>query len=123
MKFFTRREFSRLTLTAIAGASALPGSGIGAWAKLASNLKPNSKVRGVQLGLNVPYSFSEPSMRGEEVLKDCVQLGFSGVELRTQPVEVFLGGPKEIIFAKARSAAQTEELANWRRSVSVRKAR
>src|SRR6478735_8480479 len=110
MKFLTRREFSKLTLAAIAGASALPC--------IAKSPRPNSKIRGVQLGLNVPYSFSNASMSGEEVLENCVQLGFSGVELRTQPVETFLGGPKEIIFAKARTSAQTEQLANWRKSVS-----
>lgn len=116
MKSLTRREFSKLTLAAIAGTSALPYMGV------ARSTRPNSKVRGVQLGLNVPYSFNDMSMSGHEVLKNCVQLGFSGVELRTQPVETFLGGPKEIILARSRSSAQTEELANWRKSVSVRKA-
>ena len=114
MKSLTRREFSKLTLAAIAGISAVPC--------LAASPKPNSKVRGVQLGLNVPYSFNDGSMSGDDILKNCVQLGFSAVELRTQPVEVFLGGPKEIIHAKSRSSAQTEELANWRKSASVSKA-
>ncbi len=114
MKSLTRREFSKLTLAAIAGASAVPC--------IAAPPKPNSKVRGVQLGLNVPYSFNNPSMSGEDVLKNCVQLGFSGVELRTQPVEMFLGAPKEIIFAKARTSAQSEALANWRKSAPVSKA-
>ena len=53
--------------------------------------KPNSKVAGVQIGLNVPYSFGSPLMSGDEILKNCVELGLSGVELRTQPVEAFLG--------------------------------
>ncbi|MGZ4973870.1 MAG: sugar phosphate isomerase/epimerase family protein [Limisphaerales bacterium] len=115
MKSLTRREFSKLTLAAIAGASTLPC--------IAASSKPNSKVRGVQLGLNVPYSFNNPSMSGEEVLKNCVQLGFSGVELRTQPVEAFLGGPKPIINTKgARTASQTDELAKWRKSAPVSKA-
>lgn len=114
LKSLTRREFSKLTLAAIAGASALPC--------LAASPKPDSKVRGVQLGLNVPYSFADASMSGDDILKNCVQLGFSAVELRTQPVEVFLGAPKEIIYAKSRSSAQTEELVNWRTSTSVRKA-
>ena len=77
----------------------------------------------MQLGLNVPYSFSNPSMTGEEVLKNCVQLGFSGVELRTQPVETFLGAPKDIIFAKSRTSAQTQELANWRASAPISEAK
>lgn len=76
----------------------------------------------MQLGLNVPYSFNDMSMNGVEIRSNCVQLGFSAVELRTQPVEVFLGAPKEIIFTKARTSAQTEELASWRKSVHVNKA-
>src|SRR5947207_12583338 len=111
MKSLTRREFSKLTFATIAAAAALPC--------VAQPPKPNSKIRGVQLGLNVPYSFSNPSMTGEDVLKNCVQLGFSAVELRTQPVETFLGAPKEIIFAKTRTPAQTEELANWRKSLPI----
>src|SRR6185312_3055348 len=106
MKPFTRRQFSKLTLAALAGASAVPA--------FARSPKPNSKVRGVQLGINVPYSFSSPTMSGDDILKNCVQLGFSAVELRTQPVETFLGAPKEIVFAKTRTPAQMEELANWR---------
>lgn len=114
MKSLTRREFSKLTLAAIAGASAVPS--------IAASAKPNSKVRGVQLGINVPYSFSDSSMSGEDILKHCVQLGFSAVELRAQPVETFLGAPKAIVFAKTRTPAQTEQLADWRKSVSVNKA-
>jgi sugar phosphate isomerase/epimerase len=111
MKPLTRREFSKLTLATIAAASALPA--------IAAAPKPNSKIRGVQLGLNVPYSFANPSMSGEDILKNCVQLGFSAVELRTQPVEAYLGAPKEIIFAKTRTSTQTEELANWRKSLPI----
>lgn len=71
--------------------------------------KPNSKVAGVQIGINVPYSFANPRMSGDDILKHCVQLGLSAVELRTQPVEAFLGVP----------AANAEELAQWRKSVSM----
>ena len=53
--------------------------------------KPDSKVAGVQLGINVPYSFANQLMSGDDILKNCVQLGLSAVELRTQPVEAFLG--------------------------------
>lgn len=115
MHSLTRREFSKLTLAAIVGASALPC--------VAAASKPNSKIRGVQLGLNVPYSFNNPSMSGEDILKNCVQLGFSGVELRIQPVEAFLGGPQQLIYSKGRTAAQTDELTNWRKSAPINKAK
>src|ERR1017187_4977188 len=107
----TRREFAKLSLAALAGAGLLPVlNGLSA-AETPTRLpgKPNSKVAGVQLGLNVPYSFSEPRMSGDDILKNCVQLGFSAVELRTQPVEAFLGVP----------AANAEQLGQWRKSVSM----
>ena len=86
--------------------------------------KPNSKVKGVQLGLNVPYSFAEMQMSGDDILKNCIKLGISAVELRTQPVETFLGAPKSPDAAKkskgkAESAENTEKLAKWRKSVSL----
>ena len=37
--------------------------------------KPNSLVAGVQIGLNVPYSFANIQMSGAETLDRCVQLG------------------------------------------------
>src|SRR4029079_4819123 len=58
---------------------------------------------------NVPYSFADSSMSGDDILKNCLKLGLSAVELRTQPVEAFLGVPK----------ASAEELAQWRKSVSM----
>jgi len=70
--------------------------------------KPNSKFAGVQIGLNVPYSFANGSMGGDDILRNCLQLGLSAVELRAQPVEAFLGAPK--------AAAEKRE---WRKSVSM----
>jgi sugar phosphate isomerase/epimerase len=107
----TRREFAKLSLAALAGAGLLPVLNRLSAAEMPTQLpgKPNSKVAGVQLGLNVPYSFSEPRMSGDDILKNCVQLGFSAVELRTQPVEAFLGVP----------AGNVEQLGQWRKSVSM----
>jgi hypothetical protein len=86
--------------------------------------KPNSKVAGVQLGLNVPYSFADNSMSGDDILTHCVRLGLSAVELRTQPVEIFLGAPADLIFLKKSadagdSTVRAEQLARWRTSVSM----
>lgn len=63
--------------------------------------KPHSRVAGVQIGLNVPYSFGSNTLSGEETLQRCVQLGISGVELRSQPVEAFLGVPMDLVKAGA----------------------
>ena len=121
----TRREFLNASL------AALPAVGLfsvlnplEAAETPAAAGKPNSKIAGVQIGLNVPYSFGNPLMTGDDILKSCVQLGLSGVELRTQPVEAFLGVPAELVSPKknvaAGSAAATaEQLRQWRKAVSL----
>jgi len=116
----TRRDFAKLSLAALAGAGLLPAVDLLHAADDANPLpgRPNSKVAGVQLGINVPYSFSAPRMSGDEILKNCVQLGFSAVELRTQPVEAFLGVPAEFVTAKS-TEATARQLADWRKSVSL----
>jgi sugar phosphate isomerase/epimerase len=83
-------------------------------------------VNGVQLGLNVPYSFGVPLMTGDEILSRCLQLGLSGVELRTQPVETFLGVPPALVrpdktASKQDKAAATEKLRDWRKSAPMDK--
>ena len=119
MKTYTRREFSKLSIGAIAGASVLSFASRPGAAEHAG--KPNSKVNGVQIGLNVPYSFGTNQMSADEVLKNCVEIGFSGVELRTQPVEVFLGAPEDLVFPKKTddAAAVATRIADWRKSVSM----
>ena len=128
MSLYTRREFSKLALAALPAAglcSALNPLGAAEVPAKAAG-KPNSKVGGVQIGLNVPYSFSNPSMSGDEVIKHCVALGVSAVELRTQPVEAFLGTPVPATV-RARGAAvdpaqakiNAEKVEAWRLGVSM----
>lgn len=119
----TRRAFAKWSL------AALPG--VGLWSALnrvsaaeTSQGKPNSEFAGVQVGLNVPYSFANASMSSEAILKNCVQLGLSAVELRTQPVETFLGGAADLIFPQKTAdapnpAARAERLAKWRKTVPM----
>jgi sugar phosphate isomerase/epimerase len=116
----TRRAFTRVL------AAALPAVGLfsvtelrGADASARASGKPNSKVNGVQIGLNVPYSFANATMSGDDILKNCMQLELSGVELRTQPVEAFLGLPTNLVTKKNTSA----ELAEWRKSAPLDKAK
>jgi len=127
---YSRRTFARLALAALPGIH---------WATAANQLraaetpfhptaKPNSKVAGVQLGLNVPYSFADPLMSGDDILQHCLQLGLSAVELRTQPVEAFLGAPSNLVYPKKTTSADAgnadaEQLRQWRRSVSMERAR
>jgi sugar phosphate isomerase/epimerase len=67
-------------------------------------------------------------MSGDDILKNCIQLGLSAVELRTQPVEAFLGVPADLISPKktvavGSAAAGAEPLRQWRRTASMERAR
>lgn len=82
---FTRRDIGKLALTAI------PALGVGASAWAA---KPDSKIGGVQLGINVPYSFHNLPGSADDILAYMTQLNLSAAELRLQPVEAYLNAPK-----------------------------
>jgi sugar phosphate isomerase/epimerase len=106
----TRREFGRIAIAAWPAAGLLlRGTTVMAAAK------PNSKWAGVQVGLNVPYNFGQGNyMSGEEILKRCVELNASAVELRLQPVELFMGGPQA-------QRGASEELTKWRSTAPMAK--
>jgi sugar phosphate isomerase/epimerase len=130
---YTRRELARIALAAVPAAHLLPGSLVSGF-----QAKPDSKVRGVMIGMNVPYNFGGRSMPVDQIIQNCVQLGISGVELRTQPVEAFLGVPEQLVAAapgggraaapltpeqEAARKANAEELRKWRLSVPMEKVR
>lgn len=109
--------------------------------------KPNSKFGGVQIGINMPYSMRNMSASGDEILDAMLQLGLNAIELRSQPVEAFLGVPANLVPARgggrggarggegaqkggrapqtpeqeAAQRAKAEELRKWRLSVSMEK--
>jgi sugar phosphate isomerase/epimerase len=126
---YTRRDFGKLALTALPAAHLLNDG------SLIAQSKPNSKVRGVTIGMNVPYNFGGRSAPVDEIIDKCVQLGVSGLELRSQPVEAFLGLPGSMVTAAAgpgrgakptpeQEAARTtalEDIRKWRTSVSMDK--
>ncbi len=122
---YTRRDFTKLALAALPSAGLLAAANPLRAAASAQG-KPNSRVAGVTIGLNVPYSFSSPAMSGDEILERCLQLNLSAVELRTQPVEAFLGLPPILVATKRNAGKQgapvdgnTQKLRNWRSSVSM----
>jgi sugar phosphate isomerase/epimerase len=117
MSSLTRREFAKLSLAALPGAALW--SAVNRLDAAETPGKPNSKIAGVQLGINVPYSFANGQMSGDDILKNCVQLGLSAVELRTQPVESFLGVSANLINPKSGGAGNAAELEKWRKSVSM----
>lgn len=127
MSSYTRREFTKLALAALPAAGVLSALSPlhGAEATKPAG-KPNSKVKGVQIGINVPYSFANPMMSGDDVIKNCVALGLSGVELRTQPVEAFLGTPVPASVSARGAAvdpvqakANADKMEKWRLGVSM----
>ncbi len=124
MNTCTRRDFTRLALGALPAVATLAGA-----VRLDAATRPDSKVGGVQIGINAPYSFGNAAMSGDEILQQCVDLGLSGVELRSQPVERFLGAPDDLVSAKASvlrgGAAEdhAKRFRQWRESASMDKAR
>src|SRR5215467_7065405 len=114
----TRRDLGKLALASLPAANLLA--------------KPNSKFGGVQVGINVPYSYKNMTMGGDEILEKTVQLGLSAVELRSQPVEAFLGVPANLVPQRgsrgqltpeqqAERKAAAEGLRKWRMSASMDK--
>ena len=85
--------------------------------------KPDSKVAGVQIGMNVPYNFGGRNMEVDLLIRNVVALGISGLELRSQPVETMLGAPVDLIDARTSDAAAAETLRKWRVGVPMEKVR
>lgn len=123
---YTRREIGKMALAGLPAGLLLESQTLGAAAK------PNSKWAGVQVGMNVPYNFGPtPVLTSDEVLQKCIDLNISGVELRSQPVEAFLGVPANLVPARGRRGtpppdpavekANAEELRKWRGSVPMSK--
>jgi hypothetical protein len=98
----TRREFGKIALAGVPAAGVAMAMGVdAAWAQAA---KPMSRWAGVLVGLNVPYSLGTGNnIAAEDLLPRLIEVGVSGVELRAQPVEHFLGSPA--IRAAAQAAA------------------
>ncbi|MBL9200449.1 MAG: sugar phosphate isomerase/epimerase [Opitutaceae bacterium] len=124
MRSYTRRDFTKLALAAVPAAGFLSAAS----PLRAAGAKAGSKVGGVMIGLNVPYSFRNQALNADEILTNCVQLGLSGVELRTQPVEVFLGAPAALVNTRAKlvkgaaAEAKATTLRDWRRTAPLARA-
>ena len=100
---YTRRELAALALAAFPASHLLKTAPVAAF-----QARAGSKVRGVMIGMNVPYNFGGRSLPVDDIIRNCVELGISGVELRTQPVEAFLGAPP-VPPAPPAGAARTAE--------------
>lgn len=120
---YTRREFGKIAAVGLPAACLLPSHAAGQ----TRAAKPNSTWAGVQVGLNVPYNFGGRMMPAEEVLAHTVALGISALEMRSQPIEAFLGAPPThpaVGTARSSSPEATEAiqaLRKWRTSASLQK--
>ena len=122
---YTRRELGKMALAGLPAGVLLDSR------TLPAATKPNSKWAGVQVGMNVPYNFGPaPVLTPDEVLQKCIDLNISGVELRSQPVEAFLGVPANLVPTRGRGTpapdpavqkANAEELRKWRGAVPMSK--
>ena len=143
MSLYSRREALKLGLFSSSAvgllAAGAPLLKAAEPAPAAPTAKPNSRVNGVHIGLNVPYSFRNNSMDADGVLAGCVQLGVSGVEIRSQPIEAAMGLPAGFLPAgrggrggQGQNAAaptglppeqRAIELSRWRVNADLDKAR
>lgn len=117
---YTRRELGKLVLTSLPAAAWLSRDGFAFQAS-----KPNSTYAGVQVGLNVPYNFGTRTMSADETLAKTLQLGVSAVEMRSQPIELFLGAPMTMLDPgreKALQQAATLQLREWRLKTDPKRA-
>jgi len=86
----------------------------------------SSKFSGVQVGINAPYSFHGLPGGADDILKYCAQTRINALELRSQPVEKFLGAPPPPSKRRAPTAEleqarrlAAEEVRKWRVSQSM----
>lgn len=130
----SRRHFISSTASAIAGMAAIPA--IGAPAFLKNLGKPNSNIKGVQIGV-ITYSFRSMENDADSILKYCVDSGVSSIELMGYTAENFAGAPlmpnmgsfpkrENMTTAEKKEVEEirgnyAQELAAWRSAASMDK--
>lgn len=110
----TRRQFAQLGLAAAAATTPLAAA------------KPNSVFGGIQVGINIPYSFRGLPNSADQILSYLIQTNLSAAELRAQPIEASLGAPalaaRGVGEAPTTPANQTpEELAKQKEDIAALK--
>ena len=96
----SRRQFLSSTTALISGAHLVPFV-ISAPAIAKTFGKPNSRIKGVQIGV-ITYSYrSMPDQSAEAILNYVVDSGMSAIELMGDPAETFAGKPENPIDRRA----------------------
>lgn len=91
---FSRRHFLGTSATLLTGSVLGANSLVGFPAIIKNFNKPDSLIRGVQIGV-ITYSFRDmPDQSPEAILRYITDAGFSATELMGDSVEVFAGKPK-----------------------------
>ncbi|UFH55742.1 sugar phosphate isomerase/epimerase [Spirosoma sp. KNUC1025] len=145
----TRRQFLGATTALVAGAVVGSNKLFGAPTLVRSlGEKPNSLVKGVQIGV-ITYSFRDmPDQSAEATLQYVLDSGINAIELMGGPAETFAGAPKnsvdmramfplmrkrrenqtltddeqkQLADMEAQMKAYREEVAKWRQSASMTK--
>jgi sugar phosphate isomerase/epimerase len=77
---YTRRDIGKIALATLPAAKLLA--------------KPNSKFGGVEIGIIIsPTNFRDMPLGADEILKNLVELGISGIEMQDVRVETYAGAP------------------------------
>ena len=96
---YARRQILKLGLGAapltyfLANRTPLFAQSAASSATPAAKAKPNSKFKGVQVGIIAPYAFQGSAGTAEDILKAMVELGINAVELQAPPADSFAGAP------------------------------
>ncbi|MEQ1579748.1 MAG: sugar phosphate isomerase/epimerase [Steroidobacteraceae bacterium] len=106
----SRREFVG-GLAIAAGAGVIAPTLLGG-AAFAQSPKPNSLIRGVQIGV-ITYSFrSMPDQSAQALLRYCIESGVSAIELMGDPAEVFAGLPPNPNAERLRKVRTRDAMTN-----------
>ncbi len=107
------------------------------WSLASSNLfggEPNSKIKGVQIGVTT-YSFRSMPCTPDKLVQYCVGANINAIELKGDEIEDFLGKPANPVKVvrvagkpvpltdeqKTQLAAYQKQVAEWRTNVSMDK--
>src|SRR5215831_20888321 len=99
---YTRREFGKLALAGLPAAALVDNA---LFASALAQARPNSLIKGVQIGI-ITYSYGGmPDQSAEATLKYIVDSGLSGTELMGGPVNDWArkkGNPPASVLAAGR---------------------
>jgi len=122
----SRRQFLSAAAIAAAGVAVSNPSAFGMPAYIRDLNKPNSKFKGVQIGV-ITYSFRSMPSSAEQLLQYCRECGVSAVELMGDAAEIFAGAPvapprpkRDSDEGKEAWDTYIKKLATWRENVSMK---